>query len=365
VNATVGGTVTLIGYYATYPPGSGETVVVYRDVPYTQEINLVENDPQYAEVLEEGYDRAVILIQQLKDLLSRAPLLPITAGFANLALPEPDASKYLCWNAAGTALQNVGLLSADLPVDGDLATFLETPSSANLAAALTDETGSGALVFANSPTITTPTISGHPVIEGVTPTGATGTGKLVFDTSPTLVTPTLGEASGTGLTLSGLSASLPVFTDGSKKLVSGALLSTWFLQELTNAVSNVTGDGTDYPLTGVTWTNYGQSPSGCFSSGTFTTSGSAGKYIFYGTIQLTGIGAGHTSASIRLSSGTYLCSFNPAALAVSGVVTISIISMESLNPSFPVYIRVMVGGSTKTVGIGAVAVTRFGGLKIL
>lgn len=41
-----------------------------------------------------------------------------------------------------------------------VATFLETPSSANLLAAVTDETGTGALVFGTSPTITTPTISG-------------------------------------------------------------------------------------------------------------------------------------------------------------------------------------------------------------
>jgi len=40
-----------------------------------------------------------------------------------------------------------------------VATFLGTPSSANLAAALTDETGSGAAVFGTSPTIVTPTIA--------------------------------------------------------------------------------------------------------------------------------------------------------------------------------------------------------------
>jgi len=39
------------------------------------------------------------------------------------------------------------------------ATFLATPSSANLAAALTDETGSGAAVFGTSPTIATPAIT--------------------------------------------------------------------------------------------------------------------------------------------------------------------------------------------------------------
>jgi len=40
-------------------------------------------------------------------------------------------------------------------------------------------TGTGSLVLSASPTFT-----GHPTIEGVTPTGATGTGKLVFSDSP-------------------------------------------------------------------------------------------------------------------------------------------------------------------------------------
>ncbi|NTF54941.1 hypothetical protein G6L12_08545 [Agrobacterium rhizogenes] len=39
-----------------------------------------------------------------------------------------------------------------------VATFLATPSSANLASALTDETGTGVAVFATSPTLVTPTI---------------------------------------------------------------------------------------------------------------------------------------------------------------------------------------------------------------
>ena len=47
-----------------------------------------------------------------------------------------------------------------------VATFLATPSSANLKAAVTDETGSGALVFGTSPTLTTPTIT-NPVIDSV------------------------------------------------------------------------------------------------------------------------------------------------------------------------------------------------------
>jgi len=47
----------------------------------------------------------------------------------------------------------------------NVATFLGTPSSANLAAAITDETGSGALVFGTSPTLATPALT-SPTISG-------------------------------------------------------------------------------------------------------------------------------------------------------------------------------------------------------
>jgi hypothetical protein len=49
----------------------------------------------------------------------------------------------------GTGITSLGSGVAD---------FLGTPSSANLATAVTDETGSGALVFANSPTLVTPAL---------------------------------------------------------------------------------------------------------------------------------------------------------------------------------------------------------------
>ena len=74
-----------------------------------------------------------------------------------------------------------------------IATFLGTPSSANLAAALTDETGTGANVFGTSPTVTTPAITGgtikDPVIRGfeedanIVASAATGTINLEVDTA--------------------------------------------------------------------------------------------------------------------------------------------------------------------------------------
>lgn len=57
----------------------------------------------------------------------------------------------------------------------NIKTFLGTPSSANLAAAVTDETGSGALVFATSPTLTTPTINTAASVGGTWTAAATWT----------------------------------------------------------------------------------------------------------------------------------------------------------------------------------------------
>jgi hypothetical protein len=62
----------------------------------------------------------------------------------------------------------------------NIATFLATPSSANFAAALTDETGSGANVFATSPTLVTP-ILGTPTsgtLSNCTVDGTNGVGYL-------------------------------------------------------------------------------------------------------------------------------------------------------------------------------------------
>ena len=52
-----------------------------------------------------------------------------------------------------------------------VATFLGTPSSANLAAAVTGETGSGALVFATSPTLVTPALGTPSALVGTNITG--------------------------------------------------------------------------------------------------------------------------------------------------------------------------------------------------
>lgn len=59
-----------------------------------------------------------------------------------------------------------------------VATFLATPSSANLAVAVTGETGTGALVFGSSPTIDAPTLTGTTTAATVNATSANVTNLL-------------------------------------------------------------------------------------------------------------------------------------------------------------------------------------------
>lgn len=113
-----------------------------------------------------------ITTAQIKTFTSSSPTL------VTPALGTPSSGNLSsCTGYATASLSGLGT---------GVATFLATPSSANLATAVADGTGTGATVFGTSPTISAPTISGHPTVEGVTSTGATGTGKFVFDTAPTL-----------------------------------------------------------------------------------------------------------------------------------------------------------------------------------
>jgi hypothetical protein len=91
-----------------------------------------------------------------------------TAGTPVITLPDATGTLIVSGGDLGTPSAIVLTNGTGLPVSTGIsglgtgvATFLGTPSSANLISAMTDDTGSGLLVFNNTPALTNPTITNY------------------------------------------------------------------------------------------------------------------------------------------------------------------------------------------------------------
>jgi hypothetical protein len=196
--------------------------------------------------------------------------ISVPAGKATLVFNNGtnvvDAASYFTSLTLGSALPVASGGTGITSFGSGVATFLGTPSSANLAAAVTDETGSGSLVFATSPTLVTPALgtptalvltsaTGLPLTTGVTGTlpttnGGTGVSNNAASTltisGAFATTLTVTGATGVTLPTTGTLATLAGSETLTNKTLTSPTLTTPALGTPASGVlSSCTVDGTD------------------------------------------------------------------------------------------------------------------------
>lgn len=199
-------------------------------------------------------------------------------------------------NGSSNTITNVAISTAVSGLGAGVATFLGTPSSANLATAVTDETGSGSLVFGTAPTFKTTLTLRNPA-----------------DTFSYIFTPAAIAANRT--------LTLPLLTS------NDTMVTEAFTQTLTNkTISGASNTITNIPIsTGIsglganvaTWL---ATPSSANLAAAVTDETGTGSLMF-GTAPTV-----KTTLTIRNPADTFSYTITPAAIAATRVLNLPLLT---------------------------------------
>jgi hypothetical protein len=161
--------------------GLGSNVAAFLATPSSANLRAALTDESGTGV---AYFQGGALGTPSSGTLTSATGLPISTGLSGagtgvltaLGVNVGSAGAFVTFNGALGTPSSGTLTNCTIPVSGvsslsaGMATFLGSATSANLASTITDETGSGALVFATSPTLVTPVLGAATAttINGVT-----------------------------------------------------------------------------------------------------------------------------------------------------------------------------------------------------
>ena len=200
----------------------GTTLVIVRNIPYTQLINISDYSATPAATWNQAHDRGVILSQQLLNLVNRSILQAITAT-TPITFPLPVASNVIGWDSTGTVLQNY---------TPNTSTYISLPLAISQGG--TGTTSAGAALTA--------LLQGNPLSTSQGGTGSTaaanGAGGVVVPTGA------VNQANG-AVILNG-SSQLPAVSGALLTNISGNFKIGSFTRDMTIGIANVSYTGVGF-----------------------------------------------------------------------------------------------------------------------
>ena len=142
-----GGTVSFVSGQA---PLSTETVILRRDTPQTQTMDLIDNDPMSADTIETAHDKSIAISQELQEQIDRSIKISRTNTMTSTEFTvgaTDRANKVLSFDSSGelSIAQELGTFKGDWSASTSYAVrdIVKDTSTNNIFIALTAHTSSG------------------------------------------------------------------------------------------------------------------------------------------------------------------------------------------------------------------------------